>query len=104
MHYTFDSEYIQISDLQLANSNIEEKAATLYASMLLRHGVDIEYIVKIAKKVNDNISSFSSAMCRILNKYINTTEVKEVCPECNSTLIRENGCLHCISCGWSKCG
>jgi hypothetical protein len=104
MHYTFDSEYIQISDLQLANSNIEEKAATLYASMLLRHGVNIEYIVKIAKKVNDNISSFSSAMCRILNKYINTTEVKgETCPDCGSKLIREGGCIHCKDCGYSKC-
>lgn len=103
MHYTFDSEYIQISDLQLANSNIEEKAATLYSSMLLRHGVDIEYIVKTAKKVNDNITSFSSAMCRILAKYIGSKEIKEACPECNSVLIRENGCVHCPSCGWSRC-
>ena len=103
MHYSFDSEYIQLSDLQLANSNIEENAATLYSSMLLRHGVDIEYIIKIAKKVNDNITSFSSAMCRILAKYIGSKEIKEACPECNSVLIRENGCVHCPSCSWSRC-
>ena len=103
MHYSFDSEYIQIADLQLANSNIEEKAATLYTSMLLRHGVDIEYIVKTAKKVNENITSFSSAMCRILSKYIRVKELKEVCPECGSKLIRSGGCISCSSCGWSKC-
>lgn len=103
-HYSFDSEYIQLSDLQLANTNVEERAATLYASMLLRHGANIEYITKTAKKVNDNITSFSSAMCRILAKYITNTEVKEVCPECGGRLVRDNGCLHCIDCGYSRCG
>lgn len=104
MHYSFDSKFIQLSDLQLANTNIEEKAATLYASMLLRHGVSIEYIIKTAKKVNENITSFSSAMCRILAKYIKPSEVKgEVCPECGGNLVRDNGCLHCVDCGYSRC-
>lgn len=104
MYYSFDSEYIQLSDLQLANTAIEEKAATLYSSMLLRHGVSIEYIVKTAKKVNDNITSFSSAMCRILSKYIKPSEIKgESCPDCGGKLVRDGGCVHCIDCGYSKC-
>nr|DAP18772.1 MAG TPA: ribonucleoside-diphosphate reductase, adenosylcobalamin-dependent [Crassvirales sp.] len=104
MHYSFDSEHINISNLELANTNIEENAATLYSSMLLRHGVDINYIIKTARKVNDNISSFSSAMCRILAKYIPDGEVKgEVCPDCGGTLVREGGCIHCKDCGYSKC-
>jgi ribonucleoside-diphosphate reductase alpha chain len=104
MHYSFDSEHINISNLELANTNIEENAATLYSSMLLRHGVDINYIIKTARKVNDNISSFSSAMCRILAKYIPNGEVKgEVCPDCGGTLVREGGCTHCKDCGYSKC-
>ncbi len=104
MHYSFNSEFIQISDLQLANTNVEEVAATLYSSMLLRHGVDIQYIIKTAKKVNENISSFSSAMCRILNKYIKPNEVKgEVCPQCGGKLIRDGGCIHCMDCDFSKC-
>lgn len=104
MHYSFDSEHINISNLELANTNIEENAATLYSSMLLRHGVSIEYIIKTAKKVNDNISSFSSAMCRILAKYISNEEIKgEVCPDCGGTLVREGGCIHCKDCGYSKC-
>lgn len=104
MHYSFDSKFIQLSDLQLANTNIEEKAATLYSSMLLRHGVSIEFITKTAKKVNDNITSFSSAMCRILAKYIKSSEVKgEVCPECGGNLVRDGGCTHCMNCGYSRC-
>lgn len=104
MHYSFDSKFIQLSDLQLANTNIEEKAATLYSSMLLRHGVSIEFITKTAKKVNDNITSFSSAMCRILAKYIKSSEIKgEVCPECGGNLVRGGGCTHCMNCGYSRC-
>jgi ribonucleoside-diphosphate reductase alpha chain len=104
MHYSFTSDVFHIDNLELANENVEENAATLYSSMLLRHGVDIKYIVKTAKKVNDNISSFSSAMCRVLSKYIPNEEIKgEVCPDCGGTLVREGGCIHCKDCGYSKC-
>ena len=102
-HYTFKSDYIEIPNLQLVTNNIEEKAATLYTSMLLRHNTNIKYIVKTAKKVNDNIASFSSAMCRILSKYIPEENTGDKCPDCGGNIIRENGCLHCDSCGWSKC-
>ena len=102
--YSFKSENIEIADLQLKNEDIEEKAATLYASMLLRHGVPIKYVIKTAKKVDDNIISFSSAMCRVLNKYIPIEEDTSMkCPECGGTLIVEGGCTHCKDCGWSKC-
>ena len=103
MHYSFKSTYLQIDDLQLANSNVEERAATLYASMLLRHGVDIKYIIKTAKKVNDNISSFSSAMCRVLGKYTENSITGEKCPNCGADIINEGGCKHCSQCEWSKC-
>ena len=65
---------------------------------------DIKYIVKTAKKVNDNITSFSSAMCRVLSKYIPNEEIKgEVCPECGNSLTRTGGCISCTNCGYSKC-
>lgn len=101
--YSFKSDLIEIADLQLKNEDIEEKAATLYASMLLRHGVPIKYVVKTSKKVDDNITSFTSAMCRVLNKYITDGETGEKCPECGGELIREGGCIHCKECGWSRC-
>ena len=101
--YSFKSDLIEIADLQLKNEDIEEKAATLYASMLLRHGLPIKYVVKTSKKVDDNITSFTSAMCRVLNKYITDGETGEKCPECGGELIREGGCVHCKECGWSRC-
>lgn len=105
MHYKFESEYITINDLQLEYDNIEEKAATLYTSMLLRHNAELKYIIKTAKKVNENITSFTSAMCRVLSKYVPAEVVKgEVCPECGGEIIRESGCCKCNNCGWSKCG
>ena len=102
--YAYDSDYIQIANLELSTDNIEEKACSLYTSMLLRHNADIKFIVKTAKKVNENITSFSSAMCRVLSKYIENEEVKgEVCPECGGKLIRESGCVKCLDCDYSKC-
>lgn len=102
--YSFESDKLYIPDLKVLTTDIEERAATLYSSMLLRHGVDIEFIIKTAKKVNDNIVSFSSAMCRILSKYVKSSEVKgEVCPECGGKLVRDGGCIHCQDCGWSRC-
>lgn len=103
MHYDFKSDMIHITELELANDNIEEKASTLYSSMLLRHGVDIKYIIKTAKKVNDNISSFTSAVCRVLSKYIPNETTGDKCPECGGNIIREGGCEHCESCLWSRC-
>lgn len=101
MHYSFDSEHLHIDNLNAEDT--EERAATLYSSMLMRHGVDIKYIIKTARKVNDNIVSFSSAMCRILSKYIASGDSGEQCPECGASLIRTAGCLSCPNCGYSKC-
>lgn len=100
--YSLVSKDFKISNLLNTDVSVEEKAATLYSSMLLRHGVNIKYIIKTAKKVNDNITSFSSAMCRVLGKYL-PAEVGETCPECGGKLIRTGGCISCPSCGYSRC-
>lgn len=102
--YKYESEFITIDNLQLSTNNIEEKACTLYSSMLLRHGAPIDFIIKTAKKVNENIGSFSSAMCRVLSKYVPKKELNgEVCPKCGGRLIREAGCVKCMDCDYSVC-
>ena len=101
-HYKLSSADIEVDNLLNTDISVEEKAATLYSSMLLRHGINIKYIIKTAKKVNDNITSFSSAMCRVLAKYI-PSEVEGKCPECNSDLVHSGGCISCPSCGYSRC-
>lgn len=93
------------SNIAIMEEESPERVATLLASLGLRHGADIKYIVKTLKKTNPVISSFTAAMIRVLNKY-NTEEsvqTEEVCPECGAKLTRTGGCCSCQSCGWSKC-
>lgn len=100
-HYSFKSEYFNIGNL-VTVMEPEEQAVTLYCSMLLRHGVSIKYTMKTTKKVNNLVTSFSSAICRILAKYV-PVDTSETCPNCGGTIINEGGCKHCDSCEYSKC-
>ena len=99
--YSLESEYFSINNL-VAEMGPEEQAVTLYCSMLLRHGVSMKYTIKTTKKVNNLVTSFSSAICRILSKYMGK-ETTDKCPECGGNLIYEAGCTHCDSCEFSKC-
>ena len=102
--YRFTSEYLTIDNIS-SRLNTEELATALYSSMLLRTGANLKYIIKTAQKVDDNIASFTAAMTRILKKYLKDDILEgEICPECGGRLVRENGCIKCIDCGYSKCG
>ena len=90
------------SSITLAENTIEEKTHALFISMLLRHNVPLVEVIKTSKKVDDNIVSFTSAICRVLQKY-NSIVTKEVCPECGEEIINEGGCMKCPHCGYSKC-
>lgn len=92
------------ANIAIIDDESPERVATLLASLGLRHGADIKYIVKTLKKTNPVISSFTAAMVRVLNKY-NTDEepTGEKCPECGSEITNSGGCQHCDSCGWSRC-
>jgi len=103
-HYKFMNGEFEIEDLQLAAERVEERAHTIFLSMLLRHGAPIEHIINVAKKVDDNISSFSSACRRVLSRYVPAETLEEKCPKCNGNLIWQEGCVHCDSCSFSKCG
>ncbi len=75
-------------------------------SMSLRENVDINYIVHQLEKVKGELTSLSKAMARQLKKFIKdgTKVTGEDCGECKQpTLIRENGCVICKGCGWTKC-
>lgn len=101
--YKFESENIVIENIS-SKLTTEELATALYSSMLMRTGANLKYIIKTAQKVDDNITSFTSAMVRILRKYEKNEIIEgEKCPECGGKLIRENGCIRCIDCGWSRC-
>lgn len=81
-------------------------AITRLISTSLRHGVNIQFIVQQLEKSDGSIVSFNKAITRVLKKYV-ADGVKEngvKCKECGKeTIIREEGCVKCSSCGWTKC-
>ena len=103
MDYSFVSDEFTIEHIGENILSNEERATTLYISMLLRHNADIKYIIKTARKVDSNIVSFTAAICRVLSKYIPEGSSGEKCPECGGDLTMDGGCKHCQSCGYSAC-
>ena len=104
-HYKFVNGEFEIPNLNLAAGRVEERTLTLSASMLLRHGAPIKYVNHVITKIDENVTSFSSALRRCLTKYIDEPE-GEVCPSCGDKLIMQDGCVKCVNpeCGYSRCG
>jgi ribonucleoside-diphosphate reductase alpha chain len=80
-------------------------------SGVLRNGMPINDIVNLVTSLrldSDTINSWRSGVERALKRFIpNGTKAKKgaKCPECGAeTLIYQEGCLICTSCGTSKCG
>ena len=102
-HYKFINGEFEIDNVQLAADRIEQKTLTLTASMLLRHGAPVSHVINVIKKIDENITSFSSVVRRYLSRYIDEEVQEEKCPVCGGDLVREEGCIHCNSCEYSKC-
>ncbi len=75
------------------------------ASLMLRAGTPIEYIVDQMDKAEEDMLSLASATKRVLKKYIQDGQpVKgKKCPKCGLIdLFYSDGCIAC-SCGWTAC-
>lgn len=79
-------------------------------SGVLRHGMPLHYVVDLIGKMNlydENINTWKSGVVRALKTFIaDGTKVNDhTCTECGDQgLVYEEGCLKCVSCGYSKCG
>ncbi len=78
-------------------------------SGVLRYGMPIEKTVSLIESLhldNESINTWKTGVCRALKQYIaDGTKSKEKCPSCGQeTMAYQNGCLTCMSCGYSKCG
>lgn len=80
-------------------------------SGLLRHEMSIHKVVHLITSLHlqsDSLNTWKNGVIRALKKYIpNGISVKtgEKCPVCGSNdLVYQEGCLTCLSCGYSKCG
>ena len=76
-------------------------------SAVLRHGMPVNYVVKVVSSMdfkNDGINSWKNGVIRALKTFTKDENLHEPCPKCGGRLRRESGCIQCIDCGWSKCG
>jgi len=79
-------------------------------SGVLRYGMPIDQVLKLVSSLeldSDSINTWKMGVERALKKYLpNGTKASgQRCPNCgNETLIYQEGCLICTSCGTSKCG
>ena len=76
-------------------------------STSLRHGVALDFVVHQIEKTKGDMFSLGKILARTLKKYIpDGTIVKgDTCPSCSSSSMERNdGCIICKSCGWTKCG
>ena len=78
-------------------------------SGVLRHGMPIENVVSLIESLHLNsasINTWKTGVERALKQYITDgTRSKGKCPSCGQeTMAYQNGCLTCMSCGYSKCG
>ncbi|MCC8034836.1 MAG: adenosylcobalamin-dependent ribonucleoside-diphosphate reductase [Rikenellaceae bacterium] len=78
-------------------------------SGVLRIGMPIVDVVNLVESLHlntESINTWENGVARALKTYIkNGTKTKEICPECGEdTLVYQNGCPVCMSCGHSKCG
>lgn len=79
-------------------------------SGVLRYGMPIDQVLKLVGGLeldSTSINTWKNGVERALKKYLpNGTEAKgQKCPKCGAeTLIYQEGCLICTSCGNSRCG
>ena len=99
---------ILIKDIVDVFDNPNHAGFTRTISLALRHGAPINYVVEQLQKDREmDMFSFSRVIARVLKTYIQdgTSPGKNVCESCDATdaLRYQEGCVTCMSCGYSKC-
>ena len=90
--------------------NPDQGWATRMISLALRHGTPIQYVVEqLGRDKEAEMFTFSKSVSRVLKKYIpdgTPSKAEKVCSDCGAedSLVYEEGCSKCLSCGASKCG
>ncbi len=93
-------------------------------TLALRSGVDVAQVVKqlrgircpsIAWENGKSILSCADAIASVLEKHIDSEDKPQLedyglaknlagqCPECSNMLVYQEGCYHCLACGYTKC-
>lgn len=99
-------DHIIMNIEKMAPDNNSTKMARMI-SLNLRHGVLVKSVVLALDSVeNVSVSSFLFQIKKYLSGLIKNGEIAEgdICPECGSKLVFQEGCRTCINCSYSKCG
>jgi ribonucleoside-diphosphate reductase alpha chain len=108
--YGIKYENAEIEDIIKNFNNSDYGFHTRTISALLRHGVPIQYIIEQIQKTDkeNTLYSFNKVIARVLKKYVKDgTKINgEVCSNCGATnsIVYQEGCKTCTSCGFGKCG
>jgi ribonucleoside-diphosphate reductase alpha chain len=97
-----------------ASAQLEAMARLI--SLCLRGGIDVKDIVKQMSGIKctntiwhngDKICSCADAIANVISEGVlldKETDVGIMCPDCGeNTVVLQEGCSKCSSCGWSKC-
>jgi len=99
---------LSIKDVVSVFDNPNHAGYTRVISTSLRHGVPVQFLVEQMQKDKEaDLFSFSKVISRCLKNYIiDGTKVDRTCPQCGAedSLVYQEGCVTCKSCGSSKCG
>lgn len=108
LHIGKNGDSFVIKDLVSVFDNPNHAGYTRTISLALRHGAPIQYVVEqLQKDTEMDMFSFSKVIARVLKTYITdgTKASAPVCQNCDSegSLVYQEGCVTCTSCGSSKC-
>jgi|LWDU01.1.fsa_nt_gi ribonucleoside-diphosphate reductase alpha chain len=104
-----DGDQLVIKDIVRMFDNPNHSAFTRTISLALRHGAHIQYVVEQLQKDREaDMFSFAKVVARVLKKYIanGTKASTHTCENCSTdgSLVYQEGCVMCTSCGHGKCG
>lgn len=110
----YDIEYIDNKGVKQTHPGLNHAFNPEYwnysklISSTLRHGMPLVYVYQLVESLNlngDHLNTWKNGVVRIIKRYVKDGEsVSGVCPNCGSNHLEfKEGCVTCMSCGYSKC-
>jgi ribonucleoside-diphosphate reductase alpha chain len=107
LYVDLGGEELIIKNISKTFSNSESAWATRIISVALRHGAPLDFVVEQLQK-DGSMGDINRVVSRLLKKYIRdgqSVRSSQKCENCGgASLVYEEGCLKCVSCGSGKCG
>lgn len=90
--------------MESKHAEIYESFARIF-SVALRNGVPVKKLISQLEKANQKYGSVASVLAAIMRAFrmIGINSHEESCPDCSGVLVLEEGCVKCLTRGYSKC-